>query len=38
MIGVFIAFTLSQIGMVKHWNRELRERDPNRAGPIAAPR
>ncbi|MGB6162429.1 MAG: APC family permease [Pseudonocardiaceae bacterium] len=23
VIGVFIAFTLSQIGMVKHWHREL---------------
>jgi len=24
IIGVFVAFTLSQIGMVRHWNRELR--------------
>jgi len=24
IVGVFIAFTLSQLGMVKHWNRALR--------------
>lgn len=24
IIGVFVAFTLSQIGMVRHWNREMR--------------
>ena len=24
IIGVFVSFTLSQIGMVRHWNRELR--------------
>jgi hypothetical protein len=24
IIGVFVAFTLGQIGMLKHWNRELR--------------
>lgn len=29
MIGVFVSFTLSQIGMVRHWNRHLRsETDP----------
>lgn len=29
VLGVFVSFTLSQIGMVKHWNRHLRdERDP----------
>ncbi|MER5177521.1 amino acid permease [Streptomyces sp. NPDC002896] len=29
ILGVFTAFTLSQLGMVRHWNRELRtERDP----------
>ena len=29
IIGVFVAFTLSQIGMVRHWNRNLRhESDP----------
>ena len=29
IIGVFIAFTLSQLGMVRHWNRHLRhETDP----------
>jgi hypothetical protein len=32
VIGVFIAFTLSQIGMVKHWHTELR------AGPPAGER
>lgn len=25
IIGVFVSFTLSQIGMVRHWNRTLRE-------------
>jgi hypothetical protein len=25
ILGVFTSFTLSQIGMVKHWNRELRQ-------------
>ena len=29
ILGVFTSFTLSQLGMVRHWNRELRtERDP----------
>ncbi|MCP3759093.1 APC family permease [Streptomyces sp. TBY4] len=29
IVGVFVSFTLSQIGMVRHWNRHLRaERDP----------
>jgi amino acid transporter len=29
IVGVFVAFTLSQAGMVRHWNRTLRtERDP----------
>jgi amino acid transporter len=28
IVGVFVAFTLGQIGMLKHWNRELR-RDPS---------
>jgi amino acid transporter len=29
IIGVFVSFTLSQAGMVRHWNRALRtERDP----------
>ncbi len=28
IVGVFVSFTLSQIGMVRHWNRHLRsERD-----------
>ncbi len=31
ILGVFTAFTLSQLGMVRHWNSELRtERDPAR--------
>lgn len=31
IVGVFVAFTLSQTGMVRHWNRELAaERDPDR--------
>ncbi|WP_117212750.1 APC family permease [Allorhizocola rhizosphaerae] len=29
IVGVFVSFTLSQIGMLRHWNRHLpRERDP----------
>jgi hypothetical protein len=29
IVGVFVSFTLSQIGMVRHWNRLLRiQRDP----------
>jgi amino acid transporter len=29
IIGVFVSFTLSQLGMVRHWNRHLRsEEDP----------
>ena len=27
IVGVFISFTLSQIGMVRHWNRHLRTED-----------
>ncbi|WP_069817110.1 APC family permease [Streptomyces sp. TP-A0874] len=27
IVGVFVAFTLSQIGMVRHWNRHLRTED-----------
>lgn len=30
IVGVFIAFTLSQVGMLRHWTRELRtETDPS---------
>ncbi|MEO6412429.1 MAG: APC family permease [Pedococcus sp.] len=30
IVGVFVSFTLSQTGMVRHWNRHLRvERDPS---------
>ncbi|ARF57877.1 APC family permease [Streptomyces gilvosporeus] len=29
IVGVFVSFTLSQVGMVRHWNRHLRtEQDP----------
>ncbi|MFH8407245.1 APC family permease [Streptomyces sp. NPDC018019] len=29
IVGVFVSFTLSQVGMVRHWNRHLRtEKDP----------
>ncbi|WP_212816549.1 APC family permease [Polymorphospora rubra] len=29
IVGVFVSFTLSQAGMIRHWNRRLRtERDP----------
>ena len=32
IVGVFVSFTLSQIGMIRHWNRHLRlERDGGRA-------
>ncbi|WP_436739340.1 APC family permease [Streptomyces sp. BBFR102] len=31
IVGVFVSFTLSQIGMVRHWNKELpTEEDPRR--------
>ncbi|MGW4465346.1 APC family permease [Micromonospora sp. NPDC004704] len=31
IVGVFVSFTLSQAGMIRHWNRLLRvERDPER--------
>ncbi|EPH39262.1 APC family permease [Streptomyces aurantiacus] len=31
IVGVFVSFTLSQIGMVRHWNRHLAtERDPGK--------
>ncbi|WP_298989185.1 APC family permease [uncultured Pseudokineococcus sp.] len=33
IVGVFVSFTLSQLGMVKHWNRHLRtETDPAARG------
>ncbi|WP_406692100.1 APC family permease [Saccharopolyspora sp. ID03-671] len=32
IVGVFLSFTLCQVGMVRHWNHELRESDdPGRA-------
>jgi amino acid transporter len=30
IVGVFVSFTLSQTGMVRHWNRELRTATTNR--------
>ena len=37
IVGVFVSFTLSQTGMIRHWNRHLRtERDPKAAGPDDA--
>ena len=40
IVGVFVSFTLSQTGMVRHWNRLLRtETRPGRPGAgCAAPR
>lgn len=32
IIGVFVSFTLSQFGMVRHWNRLLRSADRSQAG------
>ena len=33
IVGVFVSFTLSQVGMIRHWNRHLRvERDPQAGG------
>lgn len=33
IVGVFVSFTLSQIGMIRHWNRHLAlERDPSERG------
>ena len=34
ILGVFLSFTLSQAGMVRHWARELADAPPTRA--IAA--
>lgn len=31
IVGVFVSFTLSQLGMVRHWNRELRTEPEARA-------
>ena len=37
-VGVFVSFTLSQTGMVRHWNRLLRtETDPRPGAGCAAP-
>ena len=37
IVGVFVSFTLSQIGMIRHWNRHLRaEQDPRGARPDDA--
>jgi hypothetical protein len=38
ILGVFTSFTLSQAGMVRHWNRALAAvRDPVYGGGRAAP-
>lgn len=29
IVGVFVSFTLSQVGMIRHWNRELRGAPPD---------
>ena len=37
IVGVFVSFTLSQTGMVRHWNRHLRtETGPGQAPPHAS--
>ena len=33
IVGVFVSFTLSQAGMIRHWNRQ----PADRAGPGGAP-
>ncbi|MDT0164360.1 APC family permease [Actinotalea sp. AC32] len=39
IVGVFVSFTLSQLGMVKHWNRALRtEPDPQRRSTMVRSR
>ncbi|HEY0186048.1 MAG TPA: APC family permease [Cellulomonas sp.] len=39
IVGVFVSFTLSQLGMVKHWTRELRtEPDPKRRSQMSRSR
>ncbi|MEI6622437.1 MAG: APC family permease [Actinomycetes bacterium] len=35
IVGVFVSFTLSQIGMIRHWNRHIKsERDPKAIGKM----
>ncbi len=36
ILGVFLSFTLSQAGMVRHWSREIAERGRRRAGEAPA--
>ncbi|MET9520199.1 APC family permease [Streptomyces sp. NPDC002994] len=39
IVGVFVSFTLSQIGMVRHWNRHLRtEKDKAKRGRMVRSR
>ncbi len=39
IIGVFVSFTLSQLGMIRHWNRNLRtERDPGKRAAMTRSR
>ena len=37
ILGVFLSFTLSQAGMVRHWTRELRDAAPSASGATPAP-
>ncbi len=37
IIGVFTSFTLSQVGMVRHWTRELAGREAAPAAPVDPP-
>ncbi|HWI21237.1 MAG TPA: APC family permease [Baekduia sp.] len=34
ILGVFLSFTLSQAGMVRHWSGELRATDPDKRGSL----
>ena len=38
VVGVFISFTLSQTGMVRHWTRHLRTEDDPPSGRRCADR
>ncbi|GEA90000.1 APC family permease [Cellulomonas cellasea] len=39
IVGVFVSFTLSQLGMIRHWTRELRtEPDPRRRAQMTRSR
>ncbi len=36
ILGVFVSFTLSQFGMIRHWNRLMRTSEPPRRASAAA--